>query len=278
MTRTATWTLGVLLSGAVWSVSLPARADVAPGDPIQNVELPMLGGGKHALLSSQAQANVFVFFRPRQDHSLEALKAMAACEKEFSGRPVHFVAVVSSSWPASDVEAAVVESGTLMPVLIDQGDVLYGRLGVRLHPAVGVANEKFQLVAYEPFRKLNYCERVRGKIRYALHEIGSAEVAQIDDPARAAFPNEMKGAVATRYVRMGELYFKTRQYEKAAAEARHGVESDPRHAPALVLLGDSMAAQGKCPEAAAAYDAAGKLDSKVAVAVRSKRDGCALRK
>ena len=273
--RAAIWAFGLLCSGAA-SAAAPARAEVALGQILANEELPMLGGGRHALLSSQARANVLVFFRPRQDHSLETLKAMSACEKEFSGRRVHWVAIVSSAWTAQEVEATVVESGIQMPVLIDEGDALYGRLGVRLHPAVGVADQRFQLVAWEPFHKLNYCDRIRGKVRYALGEVGQAELARIDDPDRALFPDEMKGAVATRHVRMGEVYFRAKQYEKAAAEARRGVESDPQHAPSQLLLGDALSAQGRCAEAGAAYDAAVKLDAKLAAAAKTKRDGCAL--
>ena len=36
-------------------------------------------------------ANVFVFFRPEQERSLDTLKDMAACEKEFEGKPVRWV-------------------------------------------------------------------------------------------------------------------------------------------------------------------------------------------
>ncbi len=272
----AAWAVRALLCGASGTLASAAAADVKPGDLVENVELPMLEGGKHLLLSSQALANVFVFFRPGQDHSLETLKAMNACELEFAGKRVHWVAVVSSSWPAGEVEATVRESGIRMPVLVDVGDALYGRLGIRLHPAVGVADGKFRLVAYEPFQKVNYCDRIRAEIRYALGEMDRAEVARVENPDRALFPDEMKGAVATRYVRMGEVYFRAKLYDKAAAEARRGVESDPLHAPAQFLLGDALSAQGKCAEAASAYDAAVKIDAKLAAAAKAKRDGCAL--
>lgn len=272
----AAWALRALLCGAAGTLASAAAADVKPGDVIQNVELPVLEGGKHLLLSGQALANVFVFFRPGQDHSLETLKAMNGCELEFAGKRVHWVAVVSSSWPAGEVEATVRESGIRMPVLVDVGDALYGRLGIRLHPAVLVADGKSRLVAYEPFHKLNYCDRIRAEIRFALGEMDRAEVASVENPERALFPDEMKGAVATRYVRMGEVYFRAKLYDKAAAEARRGVERDPRHAPAQFLLGDALSAQGKCAEAASAYDAAVKIDAKLAAAAKAKRDGCAL--
>lgn len=272
------FTSGALLLLASAAVGAPPAAlafsNVAVGEDVPNADFPALAGGKHALLSGQARANVFIFFRPRQDHSLEALTEMATCEREFSAKPVHFVAVVSSKWSSEEVRTIVAQAGIRMPVLIDEGDALYGRLGVRLHPVVGIANERFQLVSYEPFRQIQLCDRVRARIRYALGEIGRAEVEQVDAPARSLFPNEMKGAIAGRHLRMGESFLKTKQYDRAATEARHVLVSDPLHAPAHLLLGEALAGQGKCDEARGEYDSARRLDPNLAPAVRG-RNGCA---
>ena len=267
----ARWALGLLLSIAVWHPSGYAFAHVAVGDVLDNEELATLDGGKAPLLSPKALANVFIFFRPQQEHSASALKAMARCEEEFAGKPVRFVAIVSSSWPADAVKAVVAEAGIRMPVLIDADDHLYGRLGVRLHPSIGVANDKRQLVAYEPFRKINYCDRIRGKIRFALHEIDLAEMQRSENPPRALFPNEIKGAVSNRHVKMGERFLQSRHYEKAAHEAMGVIEKEPDFAPAHVLLGDTLAAQGRCADAARSYDAALKLDPNNKAAAKGKQ-------
>jgi len=103
---------------------------VALGDRIDPEVMPTLDGGKEPLLSGQAKANVFVFFRPKQEHSTETLKAMAACEADFKGKPVHWVAIVSSTWDPADVRKLLAETGLRMPVLVDQADRLYGKLGV----------------------------------------------------------------------------------------------------------------------------------------------------
>jgi len=274
--RSLLWVLATFVSCALVPLDALAFSNVAVGDTLENPELPTLAGGHETLLSAQAQANVFVFFRPQQENSLLALKALSECERQLSGKPVHWVAVVSSSWSAQEVKASVAAAGSRMPVLIDQGDALYGRLGVRLYPAVGIANGKLQLVAYEPFQKINYCDRLRGQVRYALGEIGKAELAQADAPDRALMPNEMKGAVANRHVRMGEAYLGMEQPEKAAAEARAILEQEPRFAPAHVLLGDALSAQGKCEEAKVAYQAAVKLSPQLLAAVQQKKSPCAV--
>ena len=269
------WVLGIVVScTALVPVSARAFANVAVGEALENVELTTLAGGKEALLSPQAQANVFIFFRPQQENSLKALKAIAECERAFAGKPVHWVAVVSSSWSAQEVRASVALAGARIPVLIDQGDALYGKLGVRLHPVVGVANEKFALIAYEPFQDVNYCDRVKGQVRYALKEISKTDLARTDAPERALFPDEVKGAVSNRFIKMGEMYLGMEQYDKAAAEARKLLQGDPRYAPAHVLLGDALSSQGKCAEAKLAYQEAVKLSPQLVAVVQQKKSPC----
>ena len=269
------WVLGIAVSCATFLPgSAHAFANVAVGETIENVELPTLAGGREALLSAGTQANVFIFFRPQQENSVKALKAIADCERAFAGKSVRWVAVVSSSWAAQEVRSSVSVAGARIPVLVDQGDALYGKLGVRLHPVVGVANDKFQLLAYEPFQDVNYCDRLKGQVRYALHEIGKAELAQADAPERALFPDEVKGAVSNRFIKMGEMYLGMEQYDKAAAEARKLLAGDPRYAPAHVLLGDALSSQGKCAEAKLAHQEAVKLSPPLVAVVQKKKSPC----
>src|SRR5512147_1286825 len=99
--RLVAWTLGVLLWAALWPLgsSAFAFANVDVGEAVENEELPGLDGGKKPLLQ-KGKVGVFVFFRPNQDHSQDTLQRLAEIEKEFSGKPVSFSAVVSDTWPA----------------------------------------------------------------------------------------------------------------------------------------------------------------------------------
>jgi hypothetical protein len=269
--------LGGTILGTLWPLGGLAFANVEVGQKVESAELPTLDGGREALLSGKALANVFVFFRPHHDHSMETLRSMAACEKDFDGRPVHWVAVVSDSHARDEVRAAVSEAGIHMPVLLDVGDRLYGKLGVRLHPVVGITDGAGTLLAYVPFRKINYCDMIRVRIRFALHEVDLAAVERVDHPPKALFPNEMPGAVAGRRVSLGDMFLKSRQWTKAAEQARIALETDPALAAAHVLLGRALAGQGKCAEAVPAFDQALKLDPASTSAAVGKR-GCEARK
>jgi tetratricopeptide (TPR) repeat protein len=258
--RLLLWAVAGALAGAVWPLAGFAFANVEVGQVLDNDELPTLDGRRETLLSKKALANVFIFFRPNHDHSLETLKAMALCEKEFAQKAVRWVAVVSDSADRVAVQAVVAEAGIKMPVLIDQGDQLYGKLGVRLHPVVGIADDKFKLLDYVPFHKINYCDMVRVRVKKALHEVDQAAVDRVDRPAKALMPSDIPGAVAKRHVKLGEMLLKNKNWEKAAENARLAIEKLPDHAPAHVLLGNALAGQGRCADARKAFAEAQRLE------------------
>lgn len=238
------------------------------GDPVENAEMPTLDGRSERLLG-RARANLFVFFRPDQIHSVNTLRRLAKMEREFAGKPVRFVAIVSDGYPAATVRAAVEESGIQMPVLVDRGNALYGKLGVRLQPVIGIADERHRLAAYQHFTKINYEEVVRVRIRRLLEEATDAEVAQTLEPPRAQESGPQ--LVARRYVNLARSLLKVNNHSKAAEMARKALASDPESAAAHAVLGQALASLGRCAEALPEFAAALKADPADGAALQARK-------
>jgi tetratricopeptide (TPR) repeat protein len=136
---------------------------------------------------------------------------------------------------------------------------------------VGIADDKGKLLEYVPFHKINYCDMVRVRVRRALHEVDQLAVDKVDHPDKALMPNAIPGAVARRHVKLGEMFLKSRQWEKAAEQARIAIEKFPEGATGHLLLGRAMAAQGRCPEAGKALDEAQRLDPRSPVLAEARR-------
>jgi hypothetical protein len=262
-----------LAAAASWPGGAVAFTNVEVGQRVENRSLPTLDGGRHALFDQAVRANVFVFVRPKQEHSTEVLRQMAECQRDFMGKSVHWVAIVSGAAAKEDVRALVAETGVQMTILVDDADALYGALGVRLHPTIGIADGEGKLLAYEPFRKVNYCDVVRARIRHALGEIDAAEVERTVHPGKALLPDEVPGAMANRYVNMGRMFARKGDLSKAESSAREALAKDSGWAPAHVLLGDVLAGKGDCEGAAKEYAEAGRLDAASLTAATS-RDRC----
>ena len=252
----------------------PGRAfsNVAVGDAVENVALRTLDGGQAELLSRKHAGSVFVFFRPGQDHSADALVDLVAVQRELAGRPLRFVGVVSDAWPADEVREAVRKAGADWPILVDAGDALYGRLGVRLHPVVGIADRGLKLFAYEHFRQINFREILLARLRLLLGEIDQAAMARAIDPPKGTLPGDDPRDVARRHVNLARQLWKRGNAEKALEFCRRSLEVAPL-ADAWALQGEVLAAQGRCPQAIAAFDAALKIEPAHAVA-RKGRQGC----
>jgi tetratricopeptide (TPR) repeat protein len=252
----------------------PALARAEAGTPVQNVELRTLAGGKAMLLSPKAKANVFIFVRTGQERSLDALKQMASCEKELAGKPIYWAAVVSSSEPVAEVQAMVTQSGIKMPVLIDEGDVLYDRLGVRLHPMVGIADGKLVIVAMEPYRQIEYCDVIKTRIKMLLGEANVADLEKVTNPPRSPLPGQDNPAMkAQRDVNMARRLYEIGQYKDAVKFANRALTIAPV-AHAYTVMGQAYVKLGKCADAGKAFDEALKLDPKERAVVEPAKASC----
>lgn len=253
--------LAAALSAAAAPPAAQAFRDAAIGTPLRNRDLPSLDGRPTPLFGA-VRANVFVFVRSGQDHSAEALAQLAKLEDEVRGKSVRIVAIVSGDDPPDEVRAMVRAAGVKAPVLVDAGDAFYGELGVSLHPSLGIADERHRLVGYQPFRKLNFLDAVRGRVSLALGEIGEAQLAAILDPPAAPTKVNRAGArlnLARKLLVAGAV-------DAAAESARAAVAMDPSLAEAHALLAEALARGGKCGEAGREADEAQRLAPALAVA------------
>ncbi len=251
------------------AVAVAGDRRVEIGDPIDDVELRTLDGKKEHFLQKGLPANVFIFFRADHDRSADTLRDMAACEKEFEKKPVRWVGVVSDSYSADEVRALVKATGVRMPILVDEGDALYGKLGIRLHPVIGMVDRKGKLAAFEPFRQINYCARVTIRVKLLLGEATEADVARVDDPAPTPLPHSDEG-VSRRHVNFARRLHDIKQDEAALGELQKAIAILPS-AGAWALRGQILAGQGKCPDALRAFDEALKIEPSSTVAHDGKR-------
>ncbi len=234
-----------------------AFAQAKVGNVIENVELRGLDGNQYPLLSN-ATANVFIFFKPGQEHSRAALSQLAACEKEMASNSVRWVAIVSDRFSKVEVETAVKETGISMPVLIDAGNALYGKLGVALCPVLGIADQDHKLVAYEYFTKVNFAEIVRARLRYLLKEISVQELERALNPSGASPTAEAEKA--RRRFKLAEKLFQAKSYQKALENVNKSLEEDRTSAAAYVLKGQILVALGDKAAARGAFAEALKRD------------------
>ncbi len=269
---------GVLVLAAVAAVASPptrpARAEAERVGTVDEVRLRVLDGGPAPLFDKGSAASVLVFFRAGHDRSLEALRAIGECQATFAAKSVRFVGIVSDREPADDVRAALAASGAKLPVMLDDGDALYARLGIRTHPAIYVVDKARRIVAFETYRQVGLCEAIRAHVRRALGELSDAEVAKTLAPAQSQMPGDDPLGVAARHVKFGRKLLGAGSIGMVHESARKSLAIAPSAA-AWSLEGDAFRAEKNCAEAVKAYETALKLDAADPNAL-SGRKACAL--
>jgi tetratricopeptide (TPR) repeat protein len=248
-------TLAVLLAPGLIPPAAVAFAEV--GTRVAPAELRAAAGGKAALLSPSARANVLVFFRPDQDRSVEALRQLAGCEKEL-GSAVHWAAVVSGSASAAEARAAAAAAGVKMAVLLDEGDQVYNVLKIRLFPAVVITDGGGVLRAVEPYRQLGFADAVRAKIRFVLGEIDEAALNRVLNPEASPLPGSDPLKKAMRDVNMAKRLIEFGKYDAAVKQAQKALERAPVGA-AYPVLATAYAKLGRCADAERALEMARKV-------------------
>ncbi len=228
------------------------------GDRIESVVLPTIDGGSHPLLG-QTEVSVFVFFDPAKEHSQVTIAQVAAVQKKLIDAPVHWTAVVSGSDSVESTLAATVAAGLEMPVLVDAEDALYGKLGVVMHPVIGITDRDHILHYYLPFRKVNYAMVIETAVLQVLGRVTVTEFRDATDPPLDEHKGRDAGKRAAR-LNLAQRLFEAGRFDDALALVRTFLEQVPDDIDALILNARFSAAKGDVSSAKAAAQQALELD------------------
>jgi hypothetical protein len=248
------------LAAALFALPVQAFRQVQPGAPLPDRILPTVDG-RRASLVAQGKVSVFVFVRTQHDHSESALRQLATLERELAHRPVQLVAVVSDGEVPADVQELTRATGVRMPVLIDRGDALYGELGVAMYPSAGIVGRDGRLSSFQPFRKINYLDAMRGRVQVALGELDEKALAAILDPG-AAPPPTGSGRAHAR-LKLARTLLAAGLVDPALESARAAVALDPALGEGHQVLSDALARAGRCEEAGQEAALARKLSPSI---------------
>jgi hypothetical protein len=229
--------LKVLASCAIGLVSTQfclGFAHAQPGDLVDPVPLPDPEGNMHPFIG-ESQANLFIFFNPEKKHSRLVLEELSELKKKLAGEPVSWTAILSDRFSVEDTTVILHELGLDILLLIDEGDELFGKLGVALYPVIGITDANHVLRHYLHFRKVNFPAIIEGALQEVLGNLSEEQFQRILRPAEGADLNKgdmKKGArlgLARRLIQAGKL-------DKAEAHVRVHLADWPGDEPAIELL------------------------------------------
>ena len=234
----------VLLCGYLPTVNAFPNAEL--GKRLAPEKLPRLGGGKSGYFKAK-EVSLFVFLRPGQSLTIKTLEQLEEIRGRLNGKPLHWAGIVSDHYPRSEIEAMLTEAQSTLPILFDRSDALYGRLGVMVHPSIGISDASGHLIAYEPFRQINYGVRIEGMLQHAIGEIDETLLAGILDPSTGGDCAERDRSHSL--LRMAEELAGMKMQKVALQTIERCLKEDPSYRDALAFAAALTARMGKCHRA-----------------------------
>jgi tetratricopeptide (TPR) repeat protein len=238
------------------------------GERVDDLELPSLAGGKAHLLAT-GTINVLVFAKPGHPHCLDTLRALAS--REGWMRAARWVVILPGDTVPAEARALASASGVRVPFLLDPGDLLYGRMAVKLHPTIFIVDREGRLGAYEPFREINYLDRVLARIRFMRGEITAAQLAEAEDPARSETHSDQ--GMARSRTQFGQKLMEMGQLDMALAEVQKSISASPTSF-GYLLEGKILNRLGRCADASRAFEVVLKMDPKNGEVGAERRRPC----
>lgn len=252
----------VLLGVAAAPASDLAFTWVAVGDTLPDQELAGTRSGSASYLGGDgSDARVFVFLKDGRDSTNEFLESLVELQQEFSERPVHWSVILSSRCTPSWVDT-VCSRCPQATVLLDEGDRLYGILGVPLTPVVGIADRDRVLRSYLTYRKINFRPVISAHVKFILGDFDQAELERRLNPS-----GRMRDSVAGstgRKLKLARMLLTRQKYDMAVQQTQSALEEQPDLPDAYRLLAEIYTAQGEEEAAAAARVKAGELEAATA--------------
>jgi len=262
-----TLVLALALAGLPRTAHAFRYADI--GNELPNATLKTLDGKQREVLEPDARINVFMFFRPNQQRSLDSLTILARVCEDYADRGIHCTALVSDYYKRKEITSAINHAGwDSARTLIDHDELYAGRLGVSLHPSVGIANGDCELLAYEPFSQINYAQRIEAQIEYAIGEINLEQLRAALDPP--VLPKKHKDRAFLNYSYALKLY-DSGKLDRALEIARTALEVDENMVDAYVLIGLIYLRKNDCKHARQQFGMALSRDPKNEAAKQGKQ-------
>ena len=234
-----------------------AFANVEVGSVIPNPSLPAFDGAERTLAEPEV-LTVFIFFSPDHQHCCEVLKEIADLQGDLDDDEFRWVGIVSDRFSREAVSEAVEAAGVDLMLLVDTGDTLYGELGVRLYPTIGIVDGESVLQAYLPYAKVNYMAAVEAHLRHAAGQINDQQLQAALHPTSFQVDSDVAGV--GRNLKFARILLKSGKLDKALSKAVEAENAAPGSADAHALVGVILVEMGKCDEGRGHLESALNID------------------
>lgn len=240
--------LALVALAAIPLVALDPR-NVERGEPVGEFVLEDIHGHRVSTSDWEGKPAVWLYVSPDQRSSELAVRELQGQLDRLEAAGLGAVILTSEADRLPYFRLLVEKNRISVPVVVDSGREVYGRLGIIVFPTTFLVDAAGKLHATLSGHDLGYEQKLgahmaflAGKITAKQLERDLSMAAPIIDPARER---------AERFVRSAEIMLERGLAAEAAAALRSAVAADPGHVEARLRLVELLARSGRIDEAEA---------------------------
>jgi peroxiredoxin len=145
------------------------------GEPAPDFKLKDLDGKTYSLSKAKGKVTVILYWRPGQERSLNALKALKGISEELSDQPLQILAITKDADKLSKIKSLKESLQIPYPILLDREAEVYAKFGVFVFPATALIDKKGIYRFHHGGFRDNYYEEISGLVRILLGLITKEE-------------------------------------------------------------------------------------------------------
>ena len=219
------------------------------GDRMEAFSLSDLDGTTFSPQQSKGRVLVIAFLaahHTRSERAIAELKQIVFGLRH-GGHPMDLVAIVSSGEDLKYFRGLKSEAGPHVPVLVDQDDQLWGKLGITATPTVLAVDKEGMITWIRAGHGYDFGEEARSELAQAL----GLEPRKNAEPHGQVevLANDASEDRARRHLRMGHLLDDEGRTEAAIAELRKAEALAPKSVEVQLELGRLLCRAGRSGEA-----------------------------
>jgi len=214
-----------------------AFRNLEKGKPTPDFTIKDMEGMDHTLAAEKGKVVILSFVKVDQDRSVKTLNALEEVSEIFRNEGVTVWAVTSQTEDREAIEGLINNLDLNYPVLLDEGQKLYGEFGLFTFPSTMMVDQEGKYVHEYTFYSNEFKDTVVNDIKVMLGLMSE------DDSSKAALKTENvqhspEEKEAERNLQMGKVLLKRGFGTKALPKLEKALELNPALIEARLLAGE----------------------------------------
>ena len=261
-----------------------AFRNLEKGKPTPDFTIKDMEGMDHTLAAEKGKVVVLSFVKVDQDRSVKTLNALQEVSEVFKNEGVAVWGITSQTEDKEAIESLINNLDLSYPVLLDEGQKLYGEFGLFTFPSTMIVDQEGNYIHEYTFYSNDFKDTIVNDVKVALglmseddsnKAAAKTEIIQLTPEEKEAERNLQMGKVLLKRgfgtkalpklekalelnpdliearLLSGEIYLKDEQYDKAREQFEKVFDTDPASNEARVGIASVYIEEGNLDEAEA---------------------------